>query len=153
MRQCLFLTIILAILFLPSCVPLIEETIVRQQSPTWTDYQNMDRISRNERISTLRRELNDCLTQFHCADLHNELAMAYLSSPVIGRKALVSANLHLQKAAQGWRHKDHALLLSKVVRQLIHKADQQAILERQVERLEIKLERAKAVDLETLSED
>ncbi len=153
MRLSLFLSMILAVILFPSCVPLIDERFLHDESLSWADYESMDRSSRYARTNALRREINDCTIRSHCAHLHYQLAMAYLSGPAPSRRALVSANTHLKKAAQGGRDSDHALLLSKVLSQLIKKSDQQAILEKQIEKLEINLERAKAVDLETLGED
>ena len=153
MRLSLYLSVILAVFFFPSCVPLIDERFLHKDSLSWTDYESMDRNSRYERTTALKQEINDCTIRSHCADLHYQLAMAYLSGPAPSRRALVSANTHLKKAAEGGRNMDHALLLSKVLRQLIQKSDQQAILEKQIEELEINLERAKILDLETLGED
>ncbi len=165
MRQRFFL--IMIIFLLPGCVPLVQEKLSHyvcpscseecssctQETISWLEYEKMDRAGWNARTRTLKREINDCSAKAHCADLHYELAMAYLSDPVPNRKVLDTANRHLKEAAQGGKYKDHALLLNKVLRQLIHQADQNAKLEREVNQLEINLERAKAVDLETISED
>ena len=165
MRQLFFLIMIICLL--TSCVPLVQEKLSHyvcpscsdecspctQESISWLEYERMDRATWKARTRTLKREINDCSTKAHCADLHYELAIAYLSDPVPNRKLLNIANQNLKAAAQGGRYKDHALLLNNLLRQLIHQADQNAQLEKEVKHLEINLERAKAVDLETISED
>lgn len=131
-----------------------------EKTLSWIEYESMDGRSRKARISLLSDKAQDCSSRDYCADLHYQLAMAYLSEKNPNRKALGAAEKNLKKATLGGKNEQHALLLLKVLRGWITNADQNKnlkkeinTLEKEVNTLKKSLEQAIDIDLEMSQED
>ena len=152
MNQRLTLSTILAVSLVAGCTSTLHKTTTQQKSLKTMHYESMDHQGRHAHMRTLKREILTCSGKSHCADMHYQIAVFYLSDPEPTRNVLDSAHAHLEKSSLHDDRKAHVEVLRKVLRGWIVTVDQHSELEKKVRVLEANIERARAIDLETIKE-
>lgn len=138
--------VLLSALMLSACKSiLVQKNTLCNPLQAKATYSN---TQRDTCIQSLKQEIKSCLNQTYCAEINYKIAIAYLNSKSLNRSDLIDAARHMNKAVQSGEYAQHARTLNKILLGWINESRQSKKLRETNQKLQTKMERSKAVDLE-----
>lgn len=138
--------VLLSTLMLSACTStLMQKNTLCNPLLAKATYSNTQRATC---IQSLKQEIKSCLKQTYCAEINYKIAIAYLNRKSLNRNDLIDAARHMNKAVQSGEYAQHARTLNKILLGWIDESRQSNKLREINQKLQINMERSKAVDLE-----
>lgn len=142
----------LLIFFAGGCIIFMQSIYANKQSSLRLSCENLNTAELNAHINMLNLGALYCSRASDCADIHYELAMAYLARPSINAQTHRIVQIHLEIASHAKKYRRYAMLLSKLLSGWSQELERSNVCNSKLKKLEQDFDRAKAIDLEAVKD-